>query len=147
MDTSIICGVDGSPESRNALRVASELADALRLQLVVAHVSQAAIFAPAYGSAPVLTAPTVSELRAAEELLEDLALDEELANATLRAVHGLPAERLAELADDEDAAFIVVGSRGRGALKAAFLGSVSRDLIGIAPCPVLVVPSRVHVRS
>src|SRR5689334_1655583 len=88
MGSSIICGVDGSPESRVALRVASELATALRLHLVVAHVSPAAVFAPAYGSAPVLTAPPVSELRAGEQLLEELALDEELANATLRAVHG-----------------------------------------------------------
>ena len=53
---------------------------------------------------------------------------------------GLPAECPADLADVEDAAFIVVGSRGRGAFKAAILGSVSRDLIGIARCPVLVVP-------
>jgi len=146
MGSSIICGVDGSPESRVALRVASELATALRLHLVVAHVSPAAVFAPAYGSAPVLTAPPVSELRAGEQLLEELALDEELANATLRAVHGAPAERLAELADDEDAAFIVVGSRGRGAFKAAFLGSVSRDLSASARCPVLVVPSAFDVR-
>lgn len=140
MNGSIVCGVDGSPESRHALRVASELAEALRQPLVVAHVSQAAVFAPAYGSAPVLTAPTVSELRAAEELLEELALDEELANATLRPLYGVPAERLAELADEEDADFIVVGSRGRSGLKAAFLGSVSRDLIGVARCPVVVVP-------
>jgi nucleotide-binding universal stress UspA family protein len=35
---------------------------------------------------------------------------------------------------------IVVGSRGRGAFKAAFLGSVSTSLIGVARCPILVVP-------
>ena len=33
-----------------------------------------------------------------------------------------PAERLAELADDEGAELIVVGSRGRGAFEATFLG-------------------------
>jgi nucleotide-binding universal stress UspA family protein len=35
---------------------------------------------------------------------------------------------------------IIVGSRGRGAFKAAFLGSVSNELIGVVRCPVLVVP-------
>jgi nucleotide-binding universal stress UspA family protein len=35
---------------------------------------------------------------------------------------------------------IVVGSRGRGAFKAAFLGSVSSSLVGVARCPVLIVP-------
>jgi nucleotide-binding universal stress UspA family protein len=35
---------------------------------------------------------------------------------------------------------IVVGSRGRGRFKAAFLGSVSNSLVGVARCPVLIVP-------
>jgi nucleotide-binding universal stress UspA family protein len=43
-----------------------------------------------------------------------------------------------------DAAFIVVGSRGRGAFKAAILGSVSKDLMGVARRPVLVVPARAN---
>jgi nucleotide-binding universal stress UspA family protein len=34
---------------------------------------------------------------------------------------------------------IVVGSRGRGAFKAAYLGSVSTSLVSIAR-PVLIVP-------
>lgn len=140
MTGSIICGVDGSAESRMALRVAAQLSGQLGLPLVVAHVSQAAVFAPAYGSPPIVEKPTAAEMRAAEALLEQIATDEKLTDATLRPLHGLPAEGLADLGDEEDAEFIVVGSRGRGAFKAAFLGSVSRDLIGIARCPVLVVP-------
>ena len=53
---------------------------------------------------------------------------------------GFPADRLADLADEEAAELVVVGSRGGGPLKAAFLGSVSTDLIAVARCPVLVVP-------
>jgi len=140
MERSIICGVDGSTEARVALRVAAQLSGQLGLRLVVAHVSQAAVFAPVYGPVPDMEKPTVEEFIAAEELLEQLAIDEGLTEATLRPLHGLPAERLADLGDEENAELIVVGSRGRGAFKAAFLGSVSRDLIGIARCPVLVVP-------
>jgi nucleotide-binding universal stress UspA family protein len=55
-------------------------------------------------------------------------------------LHGDPAECLADAADDEHAKLIVVGSRGLGAFRAAFLGSVSNALVGIARCPVLVVP-------
>lgn len=140
MEGSIVCGVDGSSESRLALRVAAQLSGQLGLRLVVAHVAQAAVFAPAYGSTPILERPEDAERRASEELLEQLANDEGLTDATMRPLYGLPAERLAELGDEEDAELIVVGSRGRGAFKAAFLGSVSRDLIGVARCPVLVVP-------
>ena len=52
----------------------------------------------------------------------------------------MPAERLADLADAEDVELIVVGSRGRGVFKAAFLASVSNSLVGVARCPVLIVP-------
>jgi len=140
MNGSIICGVDGSVESRVALRVAAQLSGQLGLPLVVAHVSPAAVFAPAVGTAPVMDPPSAAELRDGEALLEELAVDEGIRDASLRSLYGLPAERLADLADEEEAAFVVVGSRGRGAFKAAFLGSVSRDLIGVARCPVLVVP-------
>jgi nucleotide-binding universal stress UspA family protein len=64
--------------------------------------------------------------------------------AERRVVTGIPAQRLADVADEVDAAFIVVGSRGRGAFKAAILGSVSKDLMGVARRPVLVVPARAN---
>jgi hypothetical protein len=41
---------------------------------------------------------------------------------------------------EHDAALLVVGSRGRGAMRAAVLGSVSSALAATAPLPVLVVP-------
>jgi nucleotide-binding universal stress UspA family protein len=78
--------------------------------------------------------------RASERLLEEMAEKAGLATAERRVCSGMAAERLADLADEVDAELIVVGSRGRGAFKAAFLGSVSTSLIGVARCPVLVVP-------
>ncbi|HVU76591.1 MAG TPA: universal stress protein [Gaiellaceae bacterium] len=140
MDGSIVCGVDGSDESRDALRVAAQLSGQLGVPLVVAHVTQAEAAAPAVGAHPVTPPPARREPQAGQVLLEQVAAEVGLYDADLRSLHGLPAERLAELADEETAAFVVVGSRGRGAFKAAFLGSVSRDLIGVASCPVLVVP-------
>jgi nucleotide-binding universal stress UspA family protein len=38
MDRSIVCGVDGSPDSQAALAVAIELATRLRLRLILANV-------------------------------------------------------------------------------------------------------------
>jgi nucleotide-binding universal stress UspA family protein len=81
-----------------------------------------------------------ADIDAAERLIEQMVVDEGLVSAESRVALGFPAEGLADLADDESAEVIVVGSRGRGAFKAALLGSVSSDLIGVARCPVLVVP-------
>jgi len=78
--------------------------------------------------------------KAGVRLLEQIAAEHGLGDAERRVIVGFPAERLADLADDEDAELIVVGSRGRGRFKAAFLGSVSNSLVGVARCPVLIVP-------
>jgi nucleotide-binding universal stress UspA family protein len=40
------------------------------------------------------------------------------------------------------ATHIVAGSHGHGAAHDLFVGSVTRDLLKSAPCPVLVVPFR-----
>jgi hypothetical protein len=53
---------------------------------------------------------------------------------------GHPVNALRRRAVDHYAALLVVGSRGRGALRAAVLGSVSSALAATAPLPVLVVP-------
>ena len=83
---------------------------------------------------------TDQQEEAANELLVELGATMGLEDADRRVVVGYAAERLADLADEERADMIVVGSRGRGAFKAAILGSVSTSLVGVARCPVLVVP-------
>jgi nucleotide-binding universal stress UspA family protein len=146
---SIICGVDGSPDSLHALRTAAILARRLETRLVAAHVADppGATFAYAgmgvaasMGRARALiTDPEVGR-EAARAILTRNVAEAGAELAELRVLAGDPAESLADLADEEGATLIVVGSRGRGAFKAAFLGSVSNSLIGIARCPVLVVP-------
>lgn len=136
---SIVCGVDGSTESEAALCVASTLAGELGLHLVVAHVAPASRFATGDGPAPVIALSIEQKVREGRALLRQIASPERIGYAEQRSLYGFPAERLAALADEEHADMIVVGSRGRGAFKAALLGSVSNDLIGAARRPVLVV--------
>jgi nucleotide-binding universal stress UspA family protein len=146
MDRSIICGVDGSADSQAALAVATDLAARLRLRLIMANVVEP-IRAPHSAGASLgvgairqpLQATDLQE-EAAQELLGELGAALGLEQAEQRVVVGYAAERLADLADEEDAQMIVVGSRGRGAFRAAFLGSVSTSLVGVARCPVLIVP-------
>lgn len=146
MDRSIVCGVDGSPDSQAALAVAVDLATRLHVRLIMANVV-GPTHAPYVGAASIGRAvphplfPALEQQEeVANELLAELGTTMGLEEADRRVVVGYPAERLADLADEEGAEMIVVGSRGRGAFKAAFLGSVSTTLIGVARCPVLVVP-------
>jgi nucleotide-binding universal stress UspA family protein len=153
MNKSIVCGVDGSADSQAALAAAIDLAARLRLRLIMANVVEPT-HAPYVGSAslgggmlrPEL--PTTDQQEdAANELLAELSASMGVEQTDRRVVVGHAAERLADLADEEGAEMIVVGSRGRGAFKAAFLGSVSTSLIGVARCPVLVVPAGAADRS
>ena len=46
---------------------------------------------------------------------------------------------LCRLAEELDIDVVIVGSRGRGAIKRALLGSVSSHVTNNAPCPVVIV--------
>ena len=65
------------------------------------------------------------------------AVEGTVAQAHLRM--GTPAAEIVELAEELDAGFVVVGSRGAGGLRRALLGSVSEPVVRHAHCPVLVV--------
>jgi nucleotide-binding universal stress UspA family protein len=132
----IVVGVDGSAHARRALAWA--LAEAIlrggRCLLVHAY-----DYGPG-GAAPLGAAAEIAE--AAQEVL-----DKELAFAR---ESGVPVEGRvvpegaahALLGAARDADLLVVGSRGRGNLASALLGSVSTGVVHHAVCPVVVVPSR-----
>jgi nucleotide-binding universal stress UspA family protein len=141
MSAGIVCCVDGSAESHDAVRVARALADRLGLELVLLNV------------APSPAQPGVSAARHGRERLieEERADAEQLLAEAARAV-GLPetverriefgdaAQRVLAVCEEERAEMVVLGSRGRGGLQRALLGSVSADIAGKAPCLVVVVP-------
>ena len=62
-------------------------------------------------------------------------------------LEGTPAEKILEVAHAHGADMIVVGSRGRGAVTGAVLGSVSSDVVHRADRPVLVVRPTARIPS
>lgn len=140
----IVVGVDGSPESRSALRFALE--DAARRGARVEVVEAFPVpeyWATAYGLSGLpdqaeLTAR--AERRARDELAAVLAeQDGRLSRVPVDvvAVPGSPGRILTETAHAAD--LLVIGHRGRGALASAVLGSVGLHCVLHAPCPVVVV--------
>jgi nucleotide-binding universal stress UspA family protein len=51
---------------------------------------------------------------------------------------------IVDVADELDAALIVCGTRGRGSLRSALLGSTSHDVLQHAGRPVLISPAQAH---
>ena len=136
----IVCGVDDSRGGREAVITAAALSERTGLRLMTVHVV-ASDEDDGLTTGAARTTANSAALQRAERVLEVVAgsggRDE---GAQRRVESGHPASRLAAVATEEDADFVVVGSRGRGRLRSAVLGSVSRDLVLHAPCPVLVVP-------
>lgn len=63
-------------------------------------------------------------------------------NASARVVEGNVAESIAAVAAELQAAFLVVGTRGRSTLARLVLGDTTQSILQHAPCPVVVVPLR-----
>lgn len=133
----IVVGFDGSESSIGALRKARELAEDDH-ELLVVH----AYSVPAYlHKYPYFDELTAKAEAAAREVL-DAARDEigdTCDRFSFEIAPGKPASLLSEFAKQRSAKMVVVGSRGLGKVR-AILGSQSRRLISIAPCPVMVVP-------
>jgi nucleotide-binding universal stress UspA family protein len=59
-----------------------------------------------------------------------------------RVLEGDAGPELCDFARSEQATAMVIGTRGRGGIKRALLGSVSDYVVRNAPCPVVVVGDR-----
>jgi nucleotide-binding universal stress UspA family protein len=136
----IVVGIDGSATGREALRFALSEARLRRATLCVGH---------AWGVPPLTTTgigviPTLDRLEAelAQAAADVIDADLERVGADgveieRRSLRGDAAGALVDLSTGAD--MLVVGSRGRGALAGAVLGSVSRACLHHASCPVAVV--------
>jgi nucleotide-binding universal stress UspA family protein len=149
----ILLATDGSAEAELAGRAAVELAAGTGSELHMVHVFGIVPWYPIYSEDTGLDETEPEEQlaeedlqRASERRARDL-LDEEagklgsiggtVAEAHLR--EGAPAQEIVGLAEEMDAGLIVVGSRGRGGIRRALMGSVSDSVVRHAHCPVLVV--------
>jgi nucleotide-binding universal stress UspA family protein len=135
----IVVGVDGSRESLAALDWAYTAAARSGAELMVVH---AWLYPYPISDASPREVRKPMEFDAATELercLEILRprLARDGVTVHSRLYEESPVDAL--LAEAKDADLIVVGSRGRGGLRARLLGSVSRTTMQHAHCPVAVV--------
>jgi nucleotide-binding universal stress UspA family protein len=133
----IVVGVDGSEESKAALRWAVE----------EARLRGATVRAVCAWSLPHVAGPGfaflpggIEEFRRDAEGVLDAAIAEvgsEGVDVERAAVEGGAADVLVQAAQGAD--LLVVGSRGHGGFAGLLLGSVSQQCAHHAPCPVVIV--------
>lgn len=127
-DGPIVVGLDGSEGSKRALTWAIDLADATGSELVAVH-------APGTGAAGAVLE------RAERALKEWCAPIRERGIAHQQRVEGGEARTALErVADETDAALLVVGARGLGPIQGLLLGSVAGYVVRYARRPIAVVP-------
>lgn len=134
---AVVVGVDGSEGSLAALRWARREAFARGSGLDVVHAWDAGfsteLAAIAVGVTEEIEHDARVTLHGAVERTAGVGTDA----PTEVLVHDVPERALLEAAND--AAVLVVGSRGRGGFTGLLLGSVSRSCVHRASCPVVVV--------
>jgi uncharacterized protein YeaO (DUF488 family)/nucleotide-binding universal stress UspA family protein len=142
---SIVVGVDGSAGAQAALEWAVHEA-ALRDRSVRAVMAWH--YSPAYGDAWIWPTEGLEPAAICEQVLDSVVAElpetedstgvVPTVEITSSVVEGHAGHALLLAAEEAD--LLVVGSRGRGGLVGALLGSVSQHVVAHARCPVVVVP-------
>ncbi|MDR6864814.1 universal stress protein [Phycicoccus sp. 3266] len=137
-DPRVVVGVDGSEVSAPALRFAFEEARRRRVGVTAVHTWQPDVRTPSTEWWPADPIRDEADERAvASEAIAGFR--EEFPDVDVR-VHVTEQDAVAELVRlSSGAGLLVVGSRGRGPVASAVLGSVSATVLRKAHCPVAVV--------
>lgn len=135
--TRVLLATDGSAEARLAGTTAADLANSTSSELHVVHVGELT---------PTFLAQTEVEpaeyQREAKRRLDEEVGRVEAAGGTVEEAHlrqGQAAEEIVDLAESLGIGLIVMGSRGRGRIRRALMGSVSDSVVRHAHCPVTIV--------
>ena len=140
---TIVIGVDGRSGGRDALALGTVIGEALDAELIAAT---------AY---PYSEMPSRAASPAYRDALADEAtatLERELAETGVSARKAVvpdtsPARGLHELAEQEGAGVIVIGSPNRSRLGRMLLGDVTHSTLSASPCAVAVAPEGLRRRG
>jgi nucleotide-binding universal stress UspA family protein len=139
MFKTVLWATDASPAAERALPVAKSIAQTYGAKLLVAHVQEIPLGPPLRVNAAQEKADeTEAGLQRRVEDLKRDGVTAEFAPVQMT-THGA-AHALAELARDVGADLIIAGTRGNSQLVRVLVGSVTRRLLELAPCPLLAVP-------
>ena len=145
MPTKILLATDGSKDAELASATAADLARSTGSELHIVSVFPGSAYVHSYYEDRFPEAAERLRREAQEERQE--MLDEQVerirkAGGDVAQTHirtGEAAPEIVALGEEIGAGLIVMGSRGRGSMRGALMGSVSDSVMRHAHCPVLVV--------
>ncbi len=140
----IVVGVDGSPDGQAAVAWCAEMAGGLDAEVVAVYALPPLL--QVVPPTPPPSAPVYysdETRRQLQEHLEEWCAPLRAAGVPYQAIlaEGAPAPTLLQVADDHDAALLVVGRSGKSGFAELLLGSVTHHLSHHATRPVVVVPA------
>jgi nucleotide-binding universal stress UspA family protein len=141
MYNKVVLAADGSDESRAAARELAKFIDkGLVEEVIILNVTHN--FIDNY-QMPVMN---IADM---DKIVQDLGhkivsatsdiFKKENVIVSEKIILGSPAATICEVAEQENADLIVMGSRGKNPVSGLFLGSVSTRVLQFATCPVLIV--------
>jgi nucleotide-binding universal stress UspA family protein len=145
----LLCAVDFSEPSLEAVRVAGSLAGEAGARLVLMHVLEWPWHEPPpprLADLPETQAAALADYRRYLETTATARLESTASTdvpqgtaVVVRVGHGKPYEQLLVAAREDGADLIVLGVHGRSALGLGVFGSTTNQLVRAATCPVLTV--------
>ncbi len=140
---NILVATDGSPDSEEALTQAIDLAVSQRARLTVFSAVMAPPATAYLGGGAAVAATIAADAESEADLLLKAAVARVPEEVSVRTVQSSEPVRVALMAQVKSGEhdLVVMGSRGRGAVRSVLLGSVSHYLLHRSPVPVLIVHS------
>ncbi|CAN5626165.1 universal stress protein [soil metagenome] len=140
LPTKILLAADDSEDSKLALQMATSMASRLGAEL---HVVYVAIISP-WILGGKLSDTEYERIKSEQQMfLDDLVAQIEMRGGVVADSHFRVGQRaddeIIQLGEELNVDLIVVGSKGRGTLKRALMGSDSESIVRYSRQPVLVV--------
>jgi nucleotide-binding universal stress UspA family protein len=139
MFRKIVFANEGSPAADRALIYVEHMARRYEAEVIVVHAFEVP---KRYITTDVYEELHTSFDKAGWAVVDDATQELERVGVLVRGVvrEGSPARTILEVAEEENASLIVLGTRGPSSAAELLLGSVSAEVLRFARCPVMVVP-------
>ena len=137
----VLCPVDFSRSSHEALAYAAAFADQAQARLTILHVLELPPELSEYAGAMGLVAYRDARIYEARTRLSEMVASAVPPTCKVRelVLEGKPYSEILKVAAEQEADLIAIGVRGRGPVDLVFFGSTTNHVVRAAHCPVLTL--------